>query len=103
MINNAYEILYTSALVFIGVAILFALFRAIRGPRIADRIMAINMIGTLAIIALAVLANLLDQAYLLDVSLVYGLISFVAVTALTNIYVAVHLRKKASAEKKEGK
>jgi multisubunit Na+/H+ antiporter MnhF subunit len=39
--------------------------------------------------------------YLLDVAVVYALISFLAVVALVNIYFTVYNRKKAEQEKKE--
>ena len=45
--SNVYEILYTAALVIIGLLVIACLIRAIRGPRIADRVIAANMIGTL--------------------------------------------------------
>ena len=46
--EQAYRILYLGALLLLGAGILFGLIRAIRGPRTADRIMGINMIGTIA-------------------------------------------------------
>ncbi|MEG2118141.1 MAG: monovalent cation/H+ antiporter complex subunit F, partial [Clostridia bacterium] len=76
-------------LIFLGVCILFAMIRAIRGPRIADRIIAINMIGTMTIISIAVLAILLKEGYLLDVCLIYVLISFLSVVVLCKVFVTV--------------
>ena len=100
MIERAYDILFTVMLIFFAVCTMFALVRAVRGPRIADRIMAVNMTGTLAIMMLAILAVKLKESYLLDVSLIYGLISFVAVCVLCSIYITVHLKKQASREDK---
>ena len=39
-----YTWLLSGALIVLAVGILFALIRAIRGPRIADRVLGINMI-----------------------------------------------------------
>lgn len=85
--NNAYPILYLVILSALGAGILLSLIRAIRGPRTADRVMGINMIGTQTLLAIAVLALYLKENWLLDVSLLYGMISFlaVAVLALTRI------------------
>ena len=58
----------------------FSLFRAVRGPRPMDRVVGINMTNTLAMLCLAVCAFLLDESWLLDVCLIYGMISFLAVT-----------------------
>lgn len=84
--ETAYRILYTAILFALGAGILFALIRAIRGPRAADRIMGINMIGTMSLLAIAVVALMLKESWLLDVCLIYGLISFLAVVVLTRTY-----------------
>lgn len=81
--EQAYRILFVVILIALGVGILFALIRAIRGPRTADRIMGINMIGTLSLLSIAVIALLFRESWLLDVSLIYGMISFLAVVVLT--------------------
>ncbi|MDO4853354.1 MAG: monovalent cation/H+ antiporter complex subunit F [Clostridia bacterium] len=80
--ENAYRILYLCILFGLGIGILFSLIRAIRGPRVADRVMGINMIGTLSLLAIAVIALYGKESWLLDVSLIYGMISFLAVAVL---------------------
>ncbi|MBR0082263.1 MAG: sodium:proton antiporter [Clostridia bacterium] len=80
--EQAYTVLFLILLFGLGLGILFALIRAIRGPRTADRIMGVNMIGTLSLLAITVLALFLKESWLLDVSLIYGLISFLAVAVL---------------------
>ncbi len=47
-IETAYQILFSFALIWLSVLILAMLIRSIHGPRITDRILSINMIGTLA-------------------------------------------------------
>ena len=98
MIANAYQILYTVALSVLAVGILFAMIRAIKGPRIADRVVAVNMIGTMTMLAIAILAMALNQSYLLDVCLIYVMISFLAVVVLSKIYITVHLDKIEKAQ-----
>ena len=46
--NEIYNVLYTGALVIIGLLLICCLIRAIRGPRIADRVIAANMTGNAA-------------------------------------------------------
>lgn len=94
MIENAYQILYEVALIILGIGILLAMIRAIKGPRIADRVVAINMIGTMTMLSIAILALALHQSYLLDVCLIYVMISFLAVVVLCKIYITVYLDKK---------
>lgn len=70
------------------------LIRAIRGPKLADRIMAVNMIGTMTIAMIAILSVLLDEPSLLDAALIYAVISFVAVIVLAKIYIGIYREKK---------
>ena len=64
------------------------LIRTLKGPARADRIMGINLIGTLSTTLLAVLAVLFAEGWLLDVCLIYCLISFLAVVVLAKIHIA---------------
>ena len=75
--------------------LIFACFiRAILGPTIADRIMSVNMIGTLIIIILAILAVLMKEAWLADIAALYAMISFLAVVVITRIYIGVYREYK---------
>ena len=83
--REAYELLYNAALVIIGLLLIACLIRAIRGPRIADRVIAINMTGTMVVIVICVLAFLMGEDYLVDVAMIYTMLSFLAVVVLTKI------------------
>ncbi len=91
--NNAYGILYTVALAVIGLLALACLVRAIRGPRIADRVIAANMIGTLVVIAIFVLSFVMNEGYLVDIALIYTMMSFLAVVLLTKVYMGIYREK----------
>ena len=82
--------------------VLICLIRAIKGPRTADRIVAINMMGTLTMVIIAVLAVKMDEGYLVDICLIYAMISFLAVTLLAKVYMGVYAERKKNEEKKEG-
>ena len=69
------------------------LIRAMIGPRITDRILSINMLGTMVISGIAVLSRLLDESYLVDVALIYAMISFLAVMMLAEVYIPAARRK----------
>ena len=47
--TQAYTTLFTAALLILGALMIACLVRAILGPRIADRLVSINMTGTIAI------------------------------------------------------
>ncbi len=86
MIAEAYAVLYTAVLIILALLILLCLYRAVRGPRTADRIMAVNMISTMTVVMISVLAVMLREGYLMDAALIYAMISFLAVVVLTRVY-----------------
>ncbi len=84
-----FGIALTVALALIGVLMLCCLVRAVRGPRVADRIIAVNMMGTMVVIIICGLAWLLEESWLTDTAMIYTLLSFLAVVLLTRIYTGV--------------
>ena len=60
--------------------------------------MAANMIGTLTIATICLLSYALQQSWLLDVALIYTMISFLAVVVLTRIFIR---RYKSRAKEQE--
>ena len=91
----AYDTLGTAVMVCIAVLIVACLIRSVLGPRVADRVVAVNSIGTMTIVIIALLSVMLEEAYLLDVCLIYAMISFVAVVVLTKIYTGVYREEKS--------
>ena len=100
--NNLYEILYTVALVIIGLLVIACLVRAIRGPRIADRVIAANMIGTLVVITICILSFVMNEGYLADTAMIYTMLSFLAVVLLTKVYMGIYREKHRQEMEKEG-
>ena len=90
MMDRWFDYLLIGVLFLLTAGLFFSLLRAIRGPRMADRILGINMTGSLTTAAIAVLAIFLDQSWLLDVCLIYCMISFLAVVVLAKISIASH-------------
>lgn len=100
MLENAYKIVFTGAVVVLAILIFCCLIRAIRGPKMVDRIIAVNMIGTMTIMIIAILSVLMGENYLLDVSLIYAMISFLAVVVLSKVYMGVYTEQKAKKQQK---
>ena len=96
-----YSILFYGILSVLAVMLVLCLIRAVIGPRIADRLIAVNMMGTMVMVIIALLAVVMDQGYLMDICLIYAMISFLAVVVLTRIYTGVYREAKAQ-EKEEG-
>lgn len=93
-IEQAYVALSTFAMAVLVILSLLCLVRCIMGPRISDRVMAVNMIGTLTIIMVVVFVIDLKQGYLADIALVYAMISFVSVVVLTKVYLGIYAERK---------
>lgn len=93
-LENLYHMEFIGVLIFMAVMLLVSLLRAILGPRIADRVVAVNMMGTMVMVMIAVFALLLGEGYLVDICLIYAMISFLAVIVLTKVYMGIYLAKK---------
>lgn len=100
-LDRAYEILFLAALVFLAVMVVLCLIRAIIGPRIADRVVAVNMMGTMVMVMIAILALYLREGYLVDICIIYAMISFLAVIILTKVYMGVYTESRSQGRKGE--
>lgn len=78
---------------------LLSLLRLVMGPSVADRVLAVNMLGGMVISAVAVLALILNETYLFDISLIYALLSFLAAIVLAQIYIGVYRERNAREER----
>ena len=78
----------------IAVLLLFCIIRSIKGPRIADRILSINMSGTMIITAIVFVSGILKDTSLIDIGLLYAMISFLAVVVFSRIYRGEYLSLK---------
>ena len=96
--TEAYSVLYNITLGILGLFLLACLIRAIIGPRIADRLIAINMMGTLIVIIICILAFVMGEGTLVDVGITYVMLSFLAVVLLTKIYMGVYHEKRRREE-----
>ena len=63
-----------------------AIARALIGPTVYDRVLAVNMFGTNTVLIIAVLGFMLGRPDFLDIALVYALINFVGVVGVLKFY-----------------
>lgn len=101
-VDTAYRYIYMFVIIFLALALFACLIRAIRGPRIADRLVAVNMMGTMVMVIMTVMSLLLNESYLVDISLIYAMISFLAVVVITKVYIGIYEERKAAKERLEG-
>ena len=86
----------TAGAVVLALLILATLVRAVLGPRFTDRIVAVNVISTLVMLSVW-----LREDFLVDVALVFALLSFLAVVVVSRL-VAARRRKRPEREKTGG-
>ena len=77
--------IYAVAAAAILITIGLALVRALLGPTVYDRILAVNMIGTKTVLLIAVYAFLSNRTDILDIALIYALINFIGVVAVLKL------------------
>jgi multicomponent Na+:H+ antiporter subunit F len=74
------------AMIATSVAILFtmslALIRAMLGPTVFDRVLALNMFGTKTVLLICVVVFLVKRTDFLDLALLYSLMNFIGMVAL---------------------
>lgn len=98
-LENAYQTVFTAALIVLAVMIILCLVRAIMGPSVADRIVAVNMMGTMVMVVIAILALKQNEGYLADICIIYAMISFLAVIVLTKVFLGIYMERKERKEK----
>jgi len=74
------DLLYFAMALFLLLTLVAGLWRVLRGPTAADRMLAAQLFGTTAVACLLLLAQALDQPPLRDVALVFALLA--ALTAV---------------------
>lgn len=99
-LGQAYNVLFTAVLIVLALLVMLCLVRAVKGPTTADRVVSVNMMGTMVIVIIAILSIMLGEGYLIDICIIYALISFLAVIVLTKVYMGVYREKEAAAAAK---
>ena len=65
----------------IGLSV-FCLYRIIRGPSIADRMVGIDIFGILVVGICAILAVVTERTYLIDIGIAWVILSFIGTLTL---------------------
>ncbi len=86
-VTQAYNLLYSIVLLCLAPLIALAMIRSVKGPRITDRLISVNMVGTMVIVTFFLLTVLLDEGFLADIALIYALISFVSILVFAVVYI----------------
>ncbi len=95
MINDMYSMLYFGSMIFLALLMFGYLFRSVVGPTFFDRILAVNSISTIVILIIAIIAAMDGNHYVVDVIMIYAMLSFVTVMIVCKAYLRSHKKDKS--------
>lgn len=78
--------MFTVAALAILVSLALAVTRAVKGPTVFDRVLAGNLVGSLAILLLAVFGFMTGRPEFLDIGLTYGLLNLIGILAVLKFF-----------------
>jgi multicomponent Na+:H+ antiporter subunit F len=78
--------MFTIATAAVVIAMVLALLRALIGPTLYDRILALNTFGTKTALMIALLGYLMGRPEFLDIALLYVLINFIGPIAILKFF-----------------
>lgn len=82
------NIIFSTAILIIGLSFLLVIVRFLKGKTIADRVVALDVLTISSIGLIVLLAHFFDRSIYIDVSIVYAILSFIGV-----IVIAKYLEK----------
>ena len=78
--------MYIVVSIAILLTMVLALTRALLGPSVYDRVLAVNVFGTKTVLLLSVIAFLYGRPDFLDLALAYALINMVGILAVLEFF-----------------
>ncbi len=78
--------MFAAALLAVLVAMILVLARALLGPTLYDRILALNSFGTKTVLIIAVYGFFSGRPEFLDIAMVYALINFAGTIAVLKYF-----------------
>lgn len=88
-VSGTESIVYQIALGMLGASMLVAMMRLVRGPTLADRVIALDLMALFAAGAIAVVAVMTERSSLLMVAVIVALLTFMGTSAF-----ALYLERK---------
>ena len=86
MFEAGRALMFAVALVALLVTMTLTLARALLGPTLFDRLLAVNSFGTKTVLLIAVYGFLTGRPDFLDIALVYALINFLGTVAVLKFF-----------------
>ena len=78
--------MFVAATAGILISMMLAMVRALLGPTVYDRVLAVNAFGTKTVLLIAALGFLTERPEFLDLAIVYALINFIGTIAVLKFF-----------------
>ncbi len=78
--------MFSAATAALLVTLSLALARALLGPTVFDRVLALNTIGSVAVLLLSTIGFLTGRPEFLDLAIVYGLLNVIGTIAVLKFF-----------------
>jgi len=75
-----------AGMIGLGVAVVLALVRVALGKTAFDRVLAVNSIGTLIILGIALHGFIMDRPEFIDISVLYAILNFIGTFAVLKLF-----------------
>ena len=69
-----------------GACLVIALVRTMLGPTAFDRVLAVNAIGTLIILGIALHGFIMERPEFVDIALLYAILNFIGTLAVLKLF-----------------
>lgn len=96
MAETIYNGFIVCVLVVLALVIFGYFIRTVLGPHFSDRILAVNSIGTVIMIFISFIAAIQGENYIVDIALIYAVLSFITVIILCKMYLRSHNMDRAN-------
>ncbi|TVQ97860.1 MAG: hypothetical protein EA398_13955 [Deltaproteobacteria bacterium] len=94
-INSNLDIAMLVVFALVSLAILTALYRVFKGPTLGDRVVAVDLLGVLAVGFMALYSLVTGESVYLDAAIALALIAFLGTVAFARYYEIDNRRRKA--------
>ena len=74
------------AMITLGLAVLMAIVRTALGPTAFDRVLSVNVIGTLVILGIALHGFIMGRPEFVDISILYAILNFIGTFAVLKLF-----------------
>jgi multicomponent Na+:H+ antiporter subunit F len=78
--------MFAAATAGILISMMLAMVRALLGPTVYDRVLAVNAFGTKTVLLIAAMGFLTERPEFLDLAIVYALINFIGTIAVLKFF-----------------